>query len=353
MKLEKKFLVYSDYDLQIQKKDLFQILEESDSEVWDDISDYSRMILDTAEMAGIEEMKSYIRARFTDEVFPPTQLWASGTTFFGKNLVVYNEPAFDFGATYNIGDRFSYKNDDGIDWIYSTISGSTSGISPSYSSTTVGLTSQTYSYVTENNMFYNANLPCSEYSKDNNYSQGNLVWYQDNIYQAKQNINGQSPAQSQNMELRYGIPASQSYSGVWNYSIGLINNPLPNVNTNFWNLYNGPVSTWFTGTTYYFTGQTPDNTTYWDKSDNRNPQIRMMLVDIILYHLNSRLNPRNIAEKFAIRYDGNHAFQTGGAIGWLKKVMNGQVNLNCPEISNNIEGNSIIWGSYPKTNNYF
>jgi hypothetical protein len=107
----------------------------------------------------------------------------------------------------------------------------------------------------------------------------------------------------------------------------------------------------FTGTTYYFSDKLPTDTSYWAKGDNRNPQIKMYVIDIMLYHLCSRINPRNIPELRSIRYDGNTEKQIGGAIGWLKSVEAGKVNLNVPQIVPS-GAVSILWGSLPKKNNF-
>ena len=345
-----RFLTFKDYGLQIQREDLFQILGERRSDfhfTFEDIKEETKEILVDAEMTAQEEISSYLKGRYiVEHIFAPTQEWSSGSTYFGKNLVYYNEPTYSSATTYNIGDRLSY-----YDKIYECLSGGTSGITPSASTS--------FSYIVNNNEYFYTNLPCQEYKVINNYKQGDIVWFEDNIYQAVQGVRGKNPAQSQNLELRYGIPSAQGYSGLYpetnlsqNTFPDIAINPLPNVADNYWRLYNGPVSSWFTGTTYYFSGVQPTNTTYFTKGDNRNAQIKLYLIDIILYHLHSRINPRNMPELRAIRYDGNNQFQTGGAIGWMKNVEKGKVNLDCPEIEPN-QGGNIRWGSYPKNNNQY
>lgn len=344
---EKRFLTFQDYALQIQTEDLFQILGERKDigTNWNLLSERTKAILIDAEQTAQEEMCSYIRNRYiVEEIFAPTQTWNSGSTYFGKNLIEYSESKYNTGTTYNQGDRLSYCG--GIYEVIAT--GTTSGVTPSITAAT------TYNYIVANNSYFYAKLPCQEFSPVVNYTTGTLVWYQDNIYQAVQNVNGISPAQSQNLELRYGIPSAQSYMGYYLNGNGEFNYPniLPTVNTQNWTLYNGPVSSWFTGSTYYFSGITPDNSTYWVYGENRNPQIKLRLIDIILYHLVSRLNPRNISELRNIRYDGNNAFQSGGAIGWLKGIEQGKINLNCPEKIPAV-GNNIRFGSYPKNSNFY
>lgn len=98
---------------------------------------------------------------------------------------------------------------------------------------------------------------------------------------------------------------------------------------------------------------TPPQNIYsgWIKGDTRNPQLKTCLIDIALYHLHSRINPRNIPELRKERYDGNSPNQKGGAIGWLKNVAHGLVNADLPEI---IDFQlPISWGSYEKQNNNF
>ncbi len=55
---------------------------------------------------------------------------------------------------------------------------------------------------------------------------------------------------------------------------------------------------------------------------DRNPLIIMYCIDILLYHLHSNINPRNIPELRKTRYDS--------AIEWLKRVAAGGLNPNLP-----------------------
>ena len=340
------FLVFNDFKVQIQTEDLLQVLDSHhhhDVMEWSDLGQYTQNTLIQAEQQAIEELSSYIRGRYlTQEVFAPTQVFdlTLNTYYFGKNLVIYNYPAFTSAITYSTGAYYSWE---GI--IYSANTTIVSGTTTNPD----GLGG----YVTEQDALYYANLPCPEYSQNQSYNKGALVWFQDNIYQAVQTVQGITPATSQNLELRYGVPAAQMYLGYYTIDFDIQPNTLPTINTNFWQLYNGPVSSWFTGTTYYFNGQDPTTSPlYWTKGDNRNPQIVMYLIDTMLYHLHSRVNPNNIPALRAIRYDGNSPAQLGGSIGWLKNVQKGKVSLNLSEIQPT-QGISIRFGSTPKLNNSF
>lgn len=383
---QNQFLTFKDYAMQIQAEDLGQILNEPSlmcdwkgNFSWTALQPNTQRILLECESVAIEEISSYIRARYImNEAIPQTQYfigngWAgysSGATFFGKNLISYSEPCYLSSTTYSFGQRLSFCGN-----IFQVAyTGTTSAVTPVYSSITIAvgfntpysgctavLSGQPYVYVTGQDSLYFSNLPIVEWNQYQNYNQGNLVWYQDNIYQAKQNVQGTSPAQSQNLDIRYGIPSVQSFLGVYPdlnlnaYTLALM---MPSVNTNEWSLYSGPVNSYFTGTTYYFSGVTPTNTTYWTKGDNRNPQIRMYCIDILLYHLYQRISPRNIPALRQERYNGQISGDSiqgrgeGGAIGWLMSVQKGKVNLHVPNIVPT-QGGDILWGGYPKYNNAF
>ena len=99
-------------------------------------------------------------------------------------------------------------------------------------------------------------------------------------------------------------------------------------------------------------GVTPTNTTLVTKGDNRNQALVMYLIDMTLYHLHCRINPRNVPDIRAIRYNGNNATENGGAIGWLKKVAKGEVSVSLDKIVPT-QGSRVIYGSNAKqTHNY-
>lgn len=105
-------------------------------------------------------------------------------------------------------------------------------------------------------------------------------------------------------------------------------------------------------------GQDPEAAAslYWSKTDDRNKQIVMYLIDITLFHLHSSINPRNIPELRRQRYNGDDPKETGGAIGWLKNVNKGMLNPNLPTYDDSTGtdlNNPIRFGSKPKMNNSY
>ncbi|MCD6017268.1 MAG: Carbohydrate-binding CenC domain protein [Bacteroidetes bacterium] len=153
-----------------------------------------------------------------------------------------------------------------------------------------------------------------------------------------------------NSSSTYSTNDKVVYSGSVYSSVSGSTGVLPSTGTTSWSYVTTDKSLYYAISAT--TGNYPDDTAYWVKGDNRNQQIVMYMVDITLYHLHSRINPRQIPEVRMIRYDGANAFQSGGAIGWLKKVASGDVTAALPTITPE-QGVSIRWGSITRnTNNY-
>ena len=73
-------------------------------------------------------------------------------------------------------------------------------------------------------------------------------------------------------------------------------------------------------------------------------KIVLFLIDVTLYHLHSRINPRNIPDLRKERYNGNSPTDSGGAIGWLKSVSKGNINADLPVFTPE-QGMSIRYGN--------
>ena len=251
-------------------------------------------ILLDVEQSAQAEIISYLAQRYqTSKVFTDTTVFDINATYYGKNLIEYTEPEYVVNTTYSIDDRVSYKGK-----IYINILGCT-GVVPTFATN--------WTYVTEDKSLYYAKTNEVEWNVATTYAIGDVVWYNDVVYTALQESTGMLPTET---------------------------------------------GTWSAGATYSFDGFYPENTTYWTKGDNRNQQIVMYLIDMTLYHLHCRINPRNVPEVRAIRYDGMNALQTGGAIGWLKKVASGDVTAELPVILP-VQGNSIRYGSVTKNTNTY
>lgn len=82
----------------------------------------------------------------------------------------------------------------------------------------------------------------------------------------------------------------------------------------------------------------------WALTEDERPGIIVTyLVDIALYHLHSRINPRKIPDLRMDRYDN--------AIDWLKRVARGELSPNLPLLVDGAD--EIRWGSNQKLDHYY
>lgn len=91
------------------------------------------------------------------------------------------------------------------------------------------------------------------------------------------------------------------------------------------------------------------NTDHYTAGDARNALIKRYTVDIVLYELHSRINPRNIPEFRIQRRDD--------AIAWLKLVQNPRNNVNADFLPARDfgaqKGTDISWGGRTKQTNKY
>jgi hypothetical protein len=89
------------------------------------------------------------------------------------------------------------------------------------------------------------------------------------------------------------------------------------------------------------------DTDFWAVGDTRNKKIVEIVIDMLLYNLLARLNSVDIPAYRKERYDGNSDKQSGGAIGYLRRVAKGEVELDIPlreEGQEDQTGNVVIYG---------
>ncbi len=77
------------------------------------------------------------------------------------------------------------------------------------------------------------------------------------------------------------------------------------------------------------------------RNEERNPVIILKLLDIVIYHLHSRINPRQIPDLRVERYEN--------AIKWLQDVAKDIIDPDLPTVEREA-GGVISWGSEPKRN---
>ena len=237
------------------------------------------------EQSAQSEMISYLTQRYVvNQIFTDTKVFDVTATYNGKQLVEWTAPAFSASTVYTTGQ---YVLQGG--YIYKSIAGSAAHAFNSAEWTQICL-DKTLFYVT---------LPHDEYDNATSYVAGDIIYYNNIAYTCLINCKGILP-----------------------------------IETGFWSA----------GSAYTLTATYPDDDTKWTEGDNRNQQIVMYLLDITLYHLHSRINPRNVPDLRKERYDGNNATQNGGAIAWLKRVSSGDITADLPQILPQ-QGMSIRWGN--------
>lgn len=96
------------------------------------------------------------------------------------------------------------------------------------------------------------------------------------------------------------------------------------------------------------TGNLPTDVSFWTQTDERSAKIVSMTVDLSLYHLHSRINPRNIPDIRGIRRDDS--------VKWLEQTRDMKNNPSFLPIvtsDDGTDGLKIKWSSNDKqTNSY-
>lgn len=115
---------------------------------------------------------------------------------------------------------------------------------------------------------------------------------------------------------------------------------IPPTSTDFW-LEVGPM-----GQVYHVVaeeapaGTTPADTSAWAEGDGRNPLLIMHTVDVLLHHLHSRINPRNIPELRQKRYEQ--------ALQWLRALSESTRDAPFPPLDPQQPPFALRQGSHPK-----
>lgn len=285
------YLRPSDYNRAIAKDNLDKVTSEDPT------------ILEQAELSSIEEVASILRGVYdTEHIFRPLYIYEKGASYQPGDKVVMDAPAWVQGTTYAVGSWVSYQG-----WAYRllTLTGYLNTVAPS--------TSSTWECLLKNDSIYTALPDGPEFKYLKSYIAGDIIVHGGKAYTCIK-------------DTLYNFPN----------------------NTTYWTLTGAgaPLST----------APEPDKTlsTGWVRKDPRNPGLVMALADVVLYHLHSRINPRNIPEIRAIRYDGNSPEQTGGAMGWLKRGIKDSITLDLMPLPKEVSKNLPSYGnSNPKQTHYY
>lgn len=242
------------------------------------------------EQVAQNEMKSYLIQRYeVDQIFTNTSVWSASIAYKGNALVYVTAAPYSAVTVYSPNQLMLFT--DGK--VYSCVTLTAAGENPNN-------TPAKWASIGVNKTMYFVTLPHARFDYKVSYVKDDRVWYNDRVYKAKQ----------PNTNI---LPTNSGY--------------------------------WLDEGAYTVTaGTLPTDATKWTAGDNRNPLVVQYLIEITLFYLYKRINPRFIPDLRKEGYDGNGPTQSGGAIGWLKKVASGTINADLP-VKSLAQGNTIRWGN--------
>lgn len=282
------YLRYRDYIRQIQDVNLSQIISSDDS-----------IRLD-AEVAAESEVKGYLTPKYDiDKEFEDTTVWSPSIIYKAYALVELNYPDYVTTTTYAINNLVTNSGK-----CYICIhAGATGTFNPSH-----------WTLLGNKYDLFNAIEPKPEFNYKGYYKTGDQVLWKNKIYTALLD----SPILDHNTALQYGRVTSLPYPNVFP------DDPIDGAKY------------WGNGTSYSINaGTLPTNTTYWAKGDNRSSRLVQVCVDICLYHLHSRIAPRNIPQLRIDRY--------AAATAYLDMILTGTISADIPLLQPKTDG-KIRWG---------
>jgi hypothetical protein len=270
------YLILTDYQKQIQTDNLNQVTTSLAS------------VRTAAELAAQAECTSYIVQRYdTEQEFTDTCPYNPGLTYRAANRVYLDAAAYNPAATYSVGTLVLQTG---------TIYSCTTDIEvpEAFNPLHWALVGNQYD-------LYYAVYPWPVFNIYGLYKVGDKVWWKDHIYTA---LIHTIPIDHDAL-IQFGDTNDVPFQNIWpdNRVEGM----------NYWQdngLYSVPPGN-------------IANPLCFAQGDNRSQQMVMYMIDITLYHLHSRIAPRNIPQLRIDRYEN--------AVNWLKMVMKGSVSAALPK----------------------
>lgn len=291
------YIILADYLRSIQDVNLQQIITSTES------------IRTGAELAAQAEAISYLRQKYDiTKEFTHTTQWDKTAPYSAGDRVYLNADAYVPASTYAVGAFVLQAGN-----VYEC---NTEGTTGTFDVSKWDLKGAQFE------IFY-ALLPFSEFVLTKIYVAGTKVFWNGKQYTcliATSQIDHETA-------LQYRIEA---------------NLPYPNI---FPDDVTDGSKQWQNDGAYLVPADTDiTNEAFWSDSDNRDQQMILYFVDITLYHLHSRIAPRNIPQLRIDRYNA--------AIDWLKMCARGEVTPNLPVLQPST-GNRIRWGGNIKQINSY
>lgn len=280
------YLIPIDYQVNIQDVNIQQIINNDET------------IRTRAQLSGEAEAQSYLKQKYDiSREFQNLLPWSYNVTYYAFQRFYLDANEYSTTTNYVVNDLTLYDGD-----VYICINPTNGTFNP-----------VKWNFLGAQYTLYYAKAPYNEFDYGALYNIGDYVFWKNKTYQCKI----QTALLDHDTALQYRE---------------IKDLPLPNVAPD------DPIEGlkyWGVGTSYSVLHQNPNNTTYFTKGDNRDPQMVLYLCDIVLYHLHTRIAPRNIPELRVKRYDD--------AIMWLRMCAEGNVTPNLPLIKPK-QGNRIRYG---------
>jgi hypothetical protein len=290
------YLILSDYKKQIQTDNLNQV-------IGNDLA-----VLHTAELQAIEEAFGYLSQKYdTSMEFTSTDVWAAGVTYKAAARVYLDAAAYNAASTYNVGALALYGGK-----VYRCITQIT--VPEAWNAAKWSALGDQY------DIFY-ATYPKPVFDYMALYRVGDQVFWKDKVYTC------------QRASIDYGD----------NIQFRVIENiPYPNVFPD--DPLNGVIY-WGVGTAYSIpAGTLPTDAAKWTAGDNRTQSVLMTVIDICLYHVHSRISPRNIPDLRRDRYMN--------AVDMLRAFARGEMTAKLPVIQPKRGARIRYGGNIKNVNSY-
>ena len=268
------YLIFPDFKKQIQTDNLLQI-------IGNDLT-----VLDTAELQAIEEAYGYLSQKYDiSNEFTSTLVWNAAQQYQAHDRVYLDAPAYNHQTHYDIGALTLYEGK-----VYSCIVAITENEQ---------FTPEHWQLLGNQYAIFYAQYPQPLFDNLATYIAGDKVFWKNKVYTAiKGSFNWGDNIQFRQIE---NIPPQNIF-------------PDDPVNGRLY---------WGTGVSYSIPASTlPTDTEYWTLGDNRTQSVLMVVIDITLFHLHSRIAPRNIPDLRKDRYIN--------AVDMLKAFARGEMTAKLP-----------------------
>lgn len=291
------YLIIQDFKKQIQSDNLQQIIG-NDAEV-----------LKTAELQAIEEAYGYLVQKYdTTQEFTDTAIWNLQAVYQATDRVYLDATAYSNTATYSLNALTAHSGK-----IYKCIEAITVG---------EAFNPEKWQLIGDQYDLYFAKYPKPLFDYLQTYKTGDQVFWKGKNYTAKRD----SPIIDRG-SIQYRVQA---------------NVPPPSIFPD--DPMEGQIY-WGTGTPYSVpAGTLPTDTTYWTAGDNRTQSVLMIVIDIALFHLHSRIAPRNVPDLRKDRYLN--------AIDMLKAFAGGSMTSKLPVLQPKSGARIRFGGNMKNINSY-